>query len=125
VLAFVVPFLALAVPLMDTLLSIIRRIREGRGIFDADRMHMHHRLLSTQGSHSRAVIFLYLLTACFCAIAVSFTRLEDLAIGSALLVAVLILTFRLVRNLGALPESGEGSVPGSGASAESGDGRKS
>ncbi len=104
VLAFAVPFLALAVPLMDTSLSILRRVRSGRGIFDADRLHMHHRLLSSEGSQSRAVIFLYLLTACFCAIAVSFMDLQDLAVAGALLVAVAILTFRLLRNLGAFSE---------------------
>ncbi len=105
VLAFAVPFLALAVPLMDTLLSIVRRVRDGRGIFNADRMHMHHRLLSSEGSQSRAVLFLYMLTACFCAIAVSFTQLEDLAIGVALLAAVAVLTVRLLRNLGSFSES--------------------
>ncbi len=111
VLTFVVPLLALAVPIMDTLLSIFRRLRDGRGIFDADRMHMHHRLLSSEGSQSRAVIFLYLLTACFCAIAVSFTRLEDLGIGVVLLAAVAILTVRLVRNMGSISIEGEPSEP--------------
>ncbi len=73
----------------------------------ADRMHMHHRLLVSEGSQSRAVIFLYLLTACFCAIAVSFTRLENMAIGVTLLAAVAILTVRLLRNLGIASESSE------------------
>ncbi|MCG8590287.1 MAG: undecaprenyl/decaprenyl-phosphate alpha-N-acetylglucosaminyl 1-phosphate transferase, partial [Proteobacteria bacterium] len=43
-LTFVVPLLALAVPLIDTALSIFRRLRQRRPTFDTDRMHMHHRL---------------------------------------------------------------------------------
>jgi UDP-GlcNAc:undecaprenyl-phosphate GlcNAc-1-phosphate transferase len=103
VLAFVVPLLALAVPLLDTSLSILRRMRSGKRIFDADRMHMHHRLLHlNEGSQSRAVLFLYLLTTCFCIIAVSFTRLKDLAASLLLLAAVVFLTIRLLRNVGIL-----------------------
>jgi UDP-GlcNAc:undecaprenyl-phosphate GlcNAc-1-phosphate transferase len=116
VLAFVVPLLALAVPLLDTLLSILRRVRSGKGIFDADRMHMHHRVLRlNEGSQPRAVLFLYLLTACFCIIAVSFTRLKDLAASTLLLAAVVLLTVRLLRNVGILStdeevEAAEGSA---------------
>lgn len=100
-LTFVVPLLALAVPLLDTFLSIIRRIRNGTPIFDADSLHMHHRLLKSEGSQRAAVLSLYFLTACFCIIAVSFTQLQGYA-AFAFLAAVVMLTVRLVRNLGAL-----------------------
>ncbi|MDP6981336.1 MAG: MraY family glycosyltransferase [Myxococcota bacterium] len=104
VLPFVVPLMALAVPLLDTVLSILRRLRSGAGIFSADSMHMHHRLLRTEGSHTRAVIFLYSLTASFCSIAVYFAILDDLKSAVALLVIVLFLTIRLLRNLGVFSE---------------------
>jgi len=96
---FIVPLLALAVPLLDVLLSIVRRLRMGRGIFVADRMHMHHRLLEKEGSHKRAVLWLYFQTACFSVIAVSFAQLEGYS-AYIFLVAVVILTVRLLRNLG-------------------------
>ena len=105
---FVVPLLALAVPIMDTFLSIVRRIRMHAPIFTADRLHMHHRLLATEGSHRGAVLQFYMLTAAFCLIAVSFTRLEG-STAAIFLVAVLALTFRMLWNLGAL--SLEGSDP--------------
>jgi len=108
VLPFVVPLMALAVPLLDTLLSIVRRIRSGSGVFSADSKHMHHRLLQTEGSHSRAVIFLYLLTACFCSISVYFAILDSLLSAAALLAIVLILTVRLLLNLGVFSEWSEG-----------------
>ncbi len=99
-LAFIVPMLALAIPLLDTSLSIVRRLRSGRGVFSADRLHMHHRLLYREGSHKNAVLMLYFLTGCFCMIAVSFSKLDGwLAFGY--LAAVVAVTVRLLRNLDA------------------------
>jgi UDP-GlcNAc:undecaprenyl-phosphate GlcNAc-1-phosphate transferase len=100
VITFLVPLLALAVPLLDTGLSILRRIRSGKGVMEADRLHMHHRLLREyHGDHRPAVFSLYWLTACFCLIAVSFTRLEG-ATSLLFLVVVVLLTLRILRNLG-------------------------
>jgi UDP-GlcNAc:undecaprenyl-phosphate GlcNAc-1-phosphate transferase len=96
---FLVPLLALAVPLLDTVLSIWRRIRAGQPIFNADRQHMHHRLLEAEGSDRRAVLALYFLTGCFCVIAVSFTKLQGYA-ALIFLAAVVALTVRLLRNMG-------------------------
>jgi hypothetical protein len=59
---------------------------------------MHHRLLEFEGSDRQAVLSLYFLTACFCVIAVSFTRLQGFA-AIIFLGAVGILTLRLLRNL--------------------------
>jgi UDP-GlcNAc:undecaprenyl-phosphate GlcNAc-1-phosphate transferase len=98
-LTFIVPLLVLAVPIIDTLLSIARRIRRRANPLAADRLHMHHRLLDAEGSDRAAVLSIYFLTACFCVIAVSFTRLEGYA-ALLFLGAVAILTLRLLRNLG-------------------------
>lgn len=108
VMAFLVPLLALAVPLLDTGLSILRRYRAGQPIFSADRLHMHHRLLESEGSDRGAVLALYFLTGCFCVIAVSFTRLQGLA-AVVFLIMVVGLTARLLRNLGVHvgPDEGE------------------
>jgi UDP-GlcNAc:undecaprenyl-phosphate GlcNAc-1-phosphate transferase len=98
-LTFLVPLLALAVPLLDTGLSVLRRLRRRSHIFGADRAHMHHRLLQFQGSQRSAVLSIYFLTACFCVIALSFTNLQGYA--AVIVVAVVILlTVRLLRNLG-------------------------
>ncbi len=42
--AFVVPLAALAVPLFDSSIAIIRRLLTGRSIYSADRGHLHHQL---------------------------------------------------------------------------------
>ncbi len=100
VITFIVPLLALAVPLLDTGLSILRRIRRRSNPMQADRQHIHHRLLlEHEGSHRPAVLSIYFLTACFCVIAVSFTRLEGYA-AIVFLVVILLLTLRILRNLG-------------------------
>jgi UDP-GlcNAc:undecaprenyl-phosphate GlcNAc-1-phosphate transferase len=99
VLTFIVPLLALAVPILDTALSIIRRIGRRANPLAADRLHMHHRLLDSEGSDRSALLSIYFLTACFCVIAVSFTRLEGYA-AILFLGAVALLTIRLLRNMG-------------------------
>lgn len=114
VLTFVVPLLALAVPLLDTTLSIYRRIRRRRSILSPDRQHMHHRLLESEGSHRAAVLSIWFLTACFCVIAVSFTNLEGWA-ALVFLALVIVLTLRLLRNLRFFDvgeTSGPGTAPG-------------
>jgi UDP-GlcNAc:undecaprenyl-phosphate GlcNAc-1-phosphate transferase len=118
VLTFVVPLLALAVPILDTGLSILRRMRRRRNIFAPDLGHMHHRLLDSAGNQQSAVFSIYFLTACFCVIAVSFTRLKGYA-AVLFLLAVAALTFRLLRNLGffeleesRVPEPRAGGAPG-------------
>ena len=97
---FMVPLLALAIPLLDTFLSILRRLRSGKGVFSADRLHMHHRLLQREGSHRSAVLMLYFLTACFCMISVSFAQIDGW-IAFGYLAAVIAVTYRLLRNLDA------------------------
>lgn len=63
-LAVLLPILVLGVPVADTLLSMLRRfVRRIQGapsgILDADRDHIHHRLLALGLNHKRAVIVLY------------------------------------------------------------------
>ena len=98
---FLAPLLALAIPILDTALSILRRVRSHAPIFSADRLHMHHRLLDAEGSPRAAVLQFYFVTAAFCLIALSFTKLRGPS-AIVFLVVVVILTLRLLRNLGAL-----------------------
>jgi UDP-GlcNAc:undecaprenyl-phosphate GlcNAc-1-phosphate transferase len=59
VVSLIMPMLALGLPLMDTVLAVIRRWMRGRPIFGADRGHIHHRLLDLGYSHRNAVLLLY------------------------------------------------------------------
>jgi UDP-GlcNAc:undecaprenyl-phosphate GlcNAc-1-phosphate transferase len=58
-----VPLLVLAVPLLDVVLAIVRRMRKGIGIAHADKEHIHHRLMDIGHSHRQAVLLMYLWSA--------------------------------------------------------------
>ncbi len=58
-----VPLLILGLPILDTLMVITTRVAEGRSPFQADRKHLHHRLLAIGFSHYDAVFVIYLLQA--------------------------------------------------------------
>ena len=72
----VVPAVILAVPFIDLLLAVVRRMRAGRPVFAPDKQHLHHRLLEYGHSHTRAVLILYFWSAliAFGGVAVSFAR---------------------------------------------------
>lgn len=59
--ALAVPMTALAVPVADTALSFLRRMRRARGggFFHPDRDHLHHRLLALGLGQRNAVLALY------------------------------------------------------------------
>ena len=44
-----------AVPVIDTLQVMYHRLRDGRTIFDSDRLHLHYRLVDAGYSRHRAV----------------------------------------------------------------------
>lgn len=60
--SLVVPVMALALPVTDTLLAIVRRGRLHKNIFQADREHIHHRIIRVL-PYRRAVFLLYTITA--------------------------------------------------------------
>lgn len=65
-LSYLVPILALGLPILDTLTAILRRSMQGKGIFTADRDHIHHRLFAKQGSRQRSTVYtLYAVNAIF------------------------------------------------------------
>lgn len=57
--ALAVPVLILGLPVMDTLFSVVRRLRSGRPVYQADRGHLHHRLLDLGLSQRQTVVLLY------------------------------------------------------------------
>lgn len=59
---FLIPVIALGVPLLDTVWATIRRFILGQKLFYPDKDHFHHRLLRLGYSHKRAVMILYAIT---------------------------------------------------------------
>jgi len=63
----VIPLFLLGVPLVDLVLAILRRAtRKGVGISEADKEHLHHRLMRLGHGHRRTVLILWLWTALLC-----------------------------------------------------------
>lgn len=62
----IAPIIVLAFPIFDTIYAIIRRLINGKSIkavFQADKGHLHHRLMKKGYSQKQAVLILYGLTA--------------------------------------------------------------
>lgn len=63
--AVVTPMIILGVPITDTVVAIIRRSLSGQKIYEADRMHLHHRLLSMGLTHRGTVLVIYAISFIF------------------------------------------------------------
>lgn len=61
--AIAVPLLVLALPLFDTLFAILRRIASGKSPMEADRGHLHHRLVDMGLSQKQSVTVIYVASA--------------------------------------------------------------
>lgn len=57
--AVITPVIILGVPILDTFVAIIRRKLSGRPATEADKMHLHHRLLAMGFTHRGAVLVVY------------------------------------------------------------------
>lgn len=91
-----VPLLVLALPLLDTLLAVVRRWLRGKPVFGADEHHLHHRLLAAGVTHVRAVVLLYVLAAAMAAFGVVLafgppSMVAATAIGGAGVIVALLL----------------------------------
>lgn len=65
IVAVAIPVVSFGLPILETTLSIARRLISGRPIFTADREHIHHKLLQHGMTHRQVVILLYGVSAIF------------------------------------------------------------
>jgi len=79
--SFIVPLLLLAIPIMDTLFAIIRRIINHKPIGAPDKSHLHHQLLNLKFSQRKTVLIIYLVDILF-AIASTIYALGNKMLGS-------------------------------------------
>lgn len=63
--AIVVPILAFGFPMVDTAVTMARRVVSRKPVFQGDREHVHHMLLARGWSQRRAVLVLYGVCALF------------------------------------------------------------
>ncbi len=81
--------LVMAIPLIDGVFTILRRIASGRSPFLGDRAHLHHRLLALGWGQRRIALFYWLLCAILGAVALSLASFEKLFAGVVVATIVL------------------------------------
>jgi UDP-GlcNAc:undecaprenyl-phosphate GlcNAc-1-phosphate transferase len=59
------PVMLLGLPMIDTLMVMSQRWRAGQPLFQADKRHIHHKLLDLGFDHYESVLLIYLLHAVF------------------------------------------------------------
>ncbi len=85
-----VPMSILAIPILDTLFAIIRRLIGHKPIYEADKKHLHHQLLNKKFSQKITVLIIYLVSILF-SLASIFYILKDRKYGMILYIILMIL----------------------------------
>jgi UDP-GlcNAc:undecaprenyl-phosphate GlcNAc-1-phosphate transferase len=65
IVAVAIPIVSLGFPILDVAVAVVRRFLAGKPLFDADKHHIHHKLLKRGLSQRGAVLTLYAVTAGF------------------------------------------------------------
>ena len=95
-----IPLMILAVPILDTLFAIIRRLLKHQKISAPDKQHLHHQLLKMKFSHRNTVLIIYGITMLFSIASILYTLndTKDVFIGriiyGLLMIVVLIFVFK-------------------------------
>ncbi len=90
----VVPLIAFGLPVLDVFLTILRRFFKKVPIFQADKEHLHHRLLKRGFSQADTTRFLWMVSTCFGLLAILTSDINHRGLQSAvtLLFIMMVLT---------------------------------
>jgi UDP-GlcNAc:undecaprenyl-phosphate/decaprenyl-phosphate GlcNAc-1-phosphate transferase len=99
--AVAIPVVSFGLPILETTLSVLRRLIGGRPVFTADREHIHHKLLQQGMSPRKVVISLYAVSAIFALLSLFLMWPERNTLGLVLVVIGLGIWFG-VQHLGYL-----------------------
>ena len=93
-----IPLMILAVPVLDTLFAIIRRLLKHKHIYDADKEHFHHQLLKMNFSHRTTVLIIYVINSLFATASILYTLndKQDVFIGRIIYGILMILVIWFV-----------------------------
>ncbi len=101
--SLIIPVIILGVPITDTVYAMLRRILNKRPISEADKHHLHHRLMQLGLSHRQTVLVIYGLALIFAFIALIYP-LSTLIGGILLTVGVLFGLELFVESIGLVGE---------------------
>ncbi|MDO4552610.1 MAG: MraY family glycosyltransferase [Bacillota bacterium] len=86
VIAVAIPVVVLALPIFDTAFAILRRLLNGRPIMEADKGHLHHRIMRAGMGQTRTVLTMYSISGVMGVAAILVSR--DLFVEPIMLTAV-------------------------------------
>lgn len=86
VIATIIPIFVLAMPILDTAFAILRRLKNGRPIMEADKGHLHHRIMNVGMGQKRTVLTLYCISGIMGVAAILISR--DLFLDALMLIAI-------------------------------------
>lgn len=98
--SLIIPLLILAIPILDTLFAILRRLLKGESISKPDKFHIHHQLLNRNLSQRTTVLVIYVINILFAACSIIYV-LKDALLGYIAygILLVLVITFVLNTNI--------------------------
>ena len=94
--SFLVPLMLLAIPILDTLLAILRRLINHKPISAPDKNHLHHQLLNMKFSQRKTVLIIYGVDILFAVASIIYVIgdfTQGLIIYTVILIIVLIFIF--------------------------------
>lgn len=103
-LSFMIPLAVLAIPILDTLFAIIRRMLKKQSIFEADKDHMHHQFLKMRFSQRQTVLIIYFINILFSAASILFT-IGDAKKAVLIYLVLLVLSIWFILHTGILSQS--------------------
>lgn len=89
--SIVIPVLILGLPLFDTTFAILRRFFSGRPIMEADRGHIHHKLMDMGLSQKQVVLLMYFISAVLGVSAVWITEIRHISMLITVVVCLIML----------------------------------
>ena len=101
--SLVIPLIILALPILDTIFAILRRVLKKKPIYEADKDHFHHQFLKMNFSQRKTVLVAYTITGLF-SLATIFAVIGDTNISSAIYFLLLVLAIWFVLHTGILSE---------------------
>lgn len=103
-LSFMIPLAVLAIPILDTLFAIFRRMLNKKPIFEADKDHMHHQFLKMNFSQRQTVLIIYGINILFSLASIFFT-VGDSKTAIIIYFILLILAIWFILHTGILSKS--------------------
>lgn len=92
--SFLIPILILFIPILDTLLAILRRLIKGESIGKPDKEHVHFQLLNKTASVKKTVIIIYIINMLFSAVSVLYAiGKTDIAIFLYIILMIIAIIF--------------------------------